>query len=856
MKLKLTDKLILYNENITSKFYTLFNTNKSLIYQDTYNQYVNFENKYMKYLYDHLLIPYELGKYDTKHNLSFKLLKYKPIYHIYFRFNEILSLYFSDLKIKKIVNITDIPVLYEILVNKKLKVKEFNLINIKKKSNKKYIDLSKKIKNIFDINLIQKNNSYELLDFDKTKIKSDFISYSNYNINRNLINFNINYNDINLYIGMLFILKYLEKKGSAILYFENILNKNQADVYLILKKYFKESYLYYPEISNKIKVGGTNAIFKNFKGIPESEFKEYYNIYLKLKKEYPNNEDDLINLTYKEVLKHTNDQFIIKKNKKFITDGYLDNTNDKDYEEIRNYNMNKFFMQYIETNKLINLTKISDKELKSIQNPSEYQIMMSMLYLKKWNIAHYPYKTDKYIKDSFLTELYEDINPIYYKINTPYRSLLLNKYKPLKPKLTLKTKLKKRKTKKLKYAKNNDLDNNKDNVNFDKDNIDLDSIILKLNLDNIDKKLKKSYNEYEKYLNLLNELEESNILIEKVGYYIDSRRDLDYDSDDKQLATYDKYKRRYRFYNPLNTKLRLKNVVEEKFKTGEITQAFLKMWEILHKCNLVNPRIHKDEYKSFHLCEAPGQFIKSLNHYVKTHGIKKFTWHGQSLEPSKGGYSDSYGFFKKYPKRWHWGDITKLENVKKYKNMGLDVNLITSDCGLSWGDPRYYNVAACSYMAILMLLPIGSDMIYKILLPAKPIVWNMIYISYQYFQDLIFYKPVQNYHSREFYIIGKKFLGLPQQMITIFEHIFKNYNDDIDLFNGEYPEPFVLQMKKFNTIFASNYANTIEKQIFTMDNIDLIEDQYEKLIFSGIKEKNEKWITDFNFRKLDKHLFL
>lgn len=855
--MKLTNKLIIYDNTIASNFYELFNNKKISIFQDTYNNFVKNEEQFLPYIYNYSLIPYEISKYDKEFIFDIKLLKYKPIYYIYYRYYEIYNLFFKDLKFNNIIQIGDIATFLEVLINNKKYINSYKLINISTKKNKKYIELANKIKKIFKFDIIVKDNTYQLLEIDnKDIIKSDFIIYSNYFINRDLIHLNLHVNDINNFIGLLFIFNNLKKNGSVIFYINNIINKNQGDIYLILKKYFKEIYLYYPEISNKIKTGGTNIICKFFKGISDSEYNKLYSIYKKLKSEFPNNESDLIKLNYNEILKHTSDQQIIIPKYKFIN-GFLDDTVEKDYEDIKNFNMNKFFMQYLEINKLIKLSQLSNEELKLLPNPSEYQIMMSMFYLKKWNIPHYPYKTEKYIKDTFLTEIYENIVPIYYKVNTPYKSFLLNKYKPLKPKLTLKLKKKKNKTQKTTLNSLNTMNNNLvDNQFIDKDNINLDSMILKFNLDDIDKKLEDSYDKYEKYLSLEEELEDSNNLIEKVGYYIDSRRDLTYDDENKQIATYDKYKRRYRFYNPENRKLRLKTVVEEKFKTGEITQAFLKMWEMLHMCNLVNPRKHKNEYKSFHLCEAPGQFIKSLNHYIKTHGIQKLTWHGQSLEPSKGGYSDSYGFFKKYPKQWHWGDITKLENVKRYKKMGLDVNLITSDCGLSWGDPRYYNVAACSYMAILMLLPVGSDMVYKILLPAKAIVWNMIYISYQYFQELEFYKPVQNYHSREFYIIGKKFLGLPKEIITIFEHIFENYNDDIDLFNDEYPEPFVLQMRKFNTIFASNYANAIEKQIFTMDNIDLIESEIEKLIFDGIKEKNEKWISDFKFRKLDRHLSL
>jgi hypothetical protein len=59
-----------------------------------------------------------------------------------------------------------------------------------------------------------------------------------------------------------------------ILNLSHINNKNQADVYLIAKQYFKESHLYYPEVCNPLKHSGAYAIFIGFKGILEKEYKD------------------------------------------------------------------------------------------------------------------------------------------------------------------------------------------------------------------------------------------------------------------------------------------------------------------------------------------------------------------------------------------------------------------------------------------------------------------------------------------------------------------------------------------------------------------------------------------------------
>lgn len=49
-----------------------------------------------------------------------------------------------------------------------------------------------------------------------------------------------------------------------------------------------------------------------------------------------------------------------------------------------------------------------------------------------------------------------------------------------------------------------------------------------------------------------------------------------------------------------------------------LTQAWLKFYECLHQFDLVgsNPRT-SSVFQSVHLCEAPGAFIASLNHYLQ-----------------------------------------------------------------------------------------------------------------------------------------------------------------------------------------------------------------------------------------------
>ena len=88
---------------------------------------------------------------------------------------------------------------------------------------------------------------------------------------------------------MLMSLKYTQIGGHFIIYLGSVAYKQTADIYLILKQYFEESSLYYPEISNLYKDNDVLGVFKNFKGISILEYNTLLEILNKLIKLYPDN---------------------------------------------------------------------------------------------------------------------------------------------------------------------------------------------------------------------------------------------------------------------------------------------------------------------------------------------------------------------------------------------------------------------------------------------------------------------------------------------------------------------------------------------------------------------------------------
>jgi hypothetical protein len=369
---------------------------------------------------------------------------------------------------------------------------------------------------------------------------------------------------------------------------------------------------------------------------------------------------------------------------------------------------------------------------------------------------------------------------------------------------------------------------------------------------------------YNRQVPLLPELEPLSIRIEQTGYLIDSRRDFNQTDPTKQNAKWWEVNKKFRYYKHKDDteKMHLDQLVRKRLKDDTISQAWLKMYEIITDCNLV-PTTRKGTFHSFHIAEAPGTFINALNNYIHTKTqFTKFEWNAQSLHAPGTRIGDQFGLIKRHPQRWDWGatkdgDITKIRNIKYYKQRVASrphISLMTSDAGLAMKESGYEKVAFASLLAILDILPVGASMVYKILTPIdEPLVLNLLYVAYCNFRQLIFYKPVQNNQSREFYVVGKGYLGTVPEILEAFYSELKDYKEGStnDLFNDKYPEAFVRQFVAISRQLADNYCYTIERNIYYLDNYEHITPEFSKMARDYYDEKNRDWIDKYKPKRIE-----
>lgn len=320
--------------------------------------------------------------------------------------------------------------------------------------------------------------------------------------------------------------------------------------------------------------------------------------------------------------------------------------------------------------------------------------------------------------------------------------------------------------------------------------------------------------------------------------------------DSRESKLYSNITKKLKFYN------NLKRFLSFKFDF-DISYAFLKMTEILNITKLI--KYNSVDYKTFSLCEAPGQFILAINYYLKTNTKNKnYDWYSNSLNPEiyNNVIDNRYGLIKKYKQKWlfgkdNTGDITNIENIKYIKTkIPNDINLITSDCGkpqtlktfiFQEKEMVYLNLS--QIRAALYLLPLNNNFIFKTFLPLiLPINISLIYILYKSFKEISLYKPTVNPSSSEIYFICKKYNN---NDIKIINKLFKITEECMDI------NKYIIPISKY---FIDTYSNIISKMINNNKDAILLSlsiyDKYKNNFNINYDKKNiiDNWIKTFNFK--------
>ena len=367
------------------------------------------------------------------------------------------------------------------------------------------------------------------------------------------------------------------------------------------------------------------------------------------------------------------------------------------------------------------------------------------------------------------------------------------------------------------------------------------------------RRLKNYKIQNEQLINIPLSFVQANNTLESTDYIIDTRNILDWN----------KMKKIIRFYRPLNKNKHLKQIIDVNFNQQNISQAWIKMYEILKTYKLISRKA--TDFRSFHMCEAPGNFISAINHYIKTEtNISNYEWMTQTLNPNLNnkGFKDDYGYgyIERYKERWNYGldntgDITNVENIKYYRRYTLDRNikLLTSDCGLpeSCGYSEITKVHIAQLLFILHNLSEGGNCVAKMKFPIMyPVQIYYYYKFCKHFKKVYFFKGNQNPSSKEFYLIGLKYHRISEPELEVLLLTFSSY-DEMHFKDNKYPESFIMQLEAIHKELVDNYVFNFDRKLFYVDNYKVIQKQHFSIIEQMIDIKNIEWIKKYKIKKIN-----
>lgn len=314
----------------------------------------------------------------------------------------------------------------------------------------------------------------------------------------------------------------------------------------------------------------------------------------------------------------------------------------------------------------------------------------------------------------------------------------------------------------------------------------------------------------------------------------------------KNMEEYNKLKKK--FEDKLIGKFfhyHITDFLRDKLKTDKITNAWLKSYEIVHKFELINKDIN-----AFHICELPGAFIFSIEHFCKTNNYK-YNWIAQSLNPynkinrenKKGMYlPDKYNIVKQNSKKYDFGkddtgDITNINNIKYYhEKYGKSKDLVTSDCGQDSSDDFYKQekklnkVYWSQFVCAIGLLKKGGNYFCKIFTIQTIKMIEYVFICSLLFEQVYITKPLTTRkNSGEIYLVCKNFLDInTDKYLEKFYDYIQNF-DKTNIINLDLiSEKFLDRINKCNEIMGKRRIININSLIFLINNMNFYT-QYDEI---------------------------
>ena len=269
------------------------------------------------------------------------------------------------------------------------------------------------------------------------------------------------------------------------------------------------------------------------------------------------------------------------------------------------------------------------------------------------------------------------------------------------------------------------------------------------------------------------------------------------------------------------------------------TQAWTKMHEVLFQFDVV-PKDGKS-FKSVHLCEAPGAFISSVNHFIKTHRKNvQWYWWATTLNPYYEGndldvmIADDRVLSLTLP-NWYFG-IDDTGNCMDVENMfglinfiGTEVDFVTADGSINCQDKPdeqesiVTDLHFCEIVTAMNLLSQGGKFVLKVFTFFEHASVCMIYLLNAVFGEVHIFKPATSKPGNsELYIVCLDYVGrnaVKDYLPVLHKNFSENVFDSRNLFFvDDIPKSFIDELQDCAYMFTTLQSETIRRNISLYEN--------------------------------------
>lgn len=305
-----------------------------------------------------------------------------------------------------------------------------------------------------------------------------------------------------------------------------------------------------------------------------------------------------------------------------------------------------------------------------------------------------------------------------------------------------------------------------------------------------------------------------------------------------------------------------------------LTQAWCKFYEIVSSFPLIPMNYIRNNnkcFKSVHLCEAPGAFITSLNHWLKTNVPNiKWDWFAMTLNPYYEGNPasimvDDDRFIRHTLNHWCFGEdntgnlmnLKNLNELIKVTQPHCNIFLITADGSIDCTDVPaeqesvLIHLHFCETITALQLLATGGSFLLKIFTIFECNTICLIYLLSCCFSNVSVIKPATSKEGNsETYVVCTNFKG-PTFISPYLEKLKEHYEygpKQAIFSKHDIPYAFMEKIIQCSEFFKSHQCLVIVNNIVTF-NSD------ESKMLQDIKQIQcmvaDKYVKDYNIKKLE-----